>query len=410
VQVTALLAWLGPSVIFAMGRSQRWKILAQHYLCGAIVNSAERDALIALAYVIEPGDRAMTQHVWSNGAQNVLATLESSACPWPNADTLRRRLVNQPQLPPDTRIVTAFDEEWPRQLDDLGGHRPLALWVWGAADLRLQMLRSVSVVGARSATPYGMRVCQSWIPHLCEAGFTIVSGAAYGIDAAAHRSALAVDGMTSAVLACGVDVAYPRAHDELLMRISEQGLVISESPPGQTVRRQRFLTRNRLIAAFTRATVIVEAAHRSGTTSTANAASDLLRPVMAVPGPVTSPESAGCHDLIRQQQAILVSQVRDILEILDPTLVDEPIDDVRPWDHLTAEQKRVLDTLPARSSISLDEICVRAGLTMSQVAMSMGLLESMGFVRATSGGYALVGAPSGQFAKKPSPWGSVKPR
>jgi DNA processing protein len=375
-----------------------------------IVKSTERDALIMLAHAIEPGDRVMTQRVWSSGAENVLAMLQSASCSWANVDALRRRLVNPPQLPADTRIVTALDDEWPTQLNDLGVNRPLALWVWGAADLRLQMLRSVAVVGARSATPYGMRVCQSWIPQLCDAGFTIVSGAAYGIDAAAHRSALTVDGMTSAVLACGVDVAYPRAHDELLMRISEQGLVISESPPGQTVRRQRFLTRNRLIAAFTRATVIVEAAHRSGTTSTANAASALLRPVMAVPGPVTSPESAGCHDLIRQQQAILVSQASDILEILDPTLVDEPSEDQRPWDHLTSEQKRVLDAMPARSCITLDEVCVRAGLSMSHVVMSMGLLESTGFVRATSSGYSLAGAPSGQLTKKPSPWGSVEPQ
>lgn len=369
---------------------------AQRCPCG--VTAMSREALIALAHVIEPGDRLMTQRVWRMGAENVLTTLLSSDCPWPHAAALRKRLDEQPKLPSDTRIVTNVDAEWPRQLDDLAEHRPLALWVRGAADLRLLMLRSVAIVGARAATPYGMRVCQSWIPHLTEAGFTIVSGAAYGIDAAAHRAALLVDGMTAAILACGVDVAYPRAHDELLMRIAENGLVISESPPGQEVRRQRFLTRNRLIAAFTRATVIVEAAHRSGTTSTANAASSLLRPVMAVPGPVSSHESDGCHELIRQQQAILVSQPAHIMEILDPTLAEQPMLDTRPWDRLSAEQKRVLDALPARRASALDEVCMNAGLALPQVLAAMGVLESGGFVRATPTGYCIVGAPTGQSA------------
>jgi DNA processing protein len=351
------------------------------------MNEQERQALIALAHVIEPGDKAMIQRIWRIGPHAALEYIQSPRCSWTQAETLCRRLEQpRPELR-DARIVTAEDPEWPTQLNDLAEHRPLALWVRGSANLRLMMIRSIAVVGARAATPYGIRVCQSWIPDLCQSGFTVVSGAAYGIDAAAHRAALTVNGMTAAVLACGVDIAYPASHDALIERIAEEGLIISESPPGEQVRRQRFLTRNRIIAALTRATVVVEAAFRSGTTSTANAASTLLRPVMAVPGPVTSLESAGCHELIRQSQAILVTSPQDIIEVVDPSSVRSLPQEPTLWDSLSRDQQRVLDAFPRRGNVDPGELCLMSGLSMATVLTAVAHLEVHGAIRQRGGGY-----------------------
>jgi DNA processing protein len=352
------------------------------------MSESERQALITLAQIIEPGDQSMIQRIWRIGARSALDYLQSPTCSWPQAAVLRRRLDQPRREISDARIVTAFDAEWPGQLNDLAEHRPLALWVRGSANLRLMMVRSIAIVGARAATPYGIRVCQSWIPELCQSGFTIVSGAAFGIDASAHRAALGVNGMTAAVLACGVDVAYPASHDALIERIAEEGVVISESPPGEQVRRQRFLTRNRIIAALTRATVVVEAAVRSGTTSTANAASSLLRPVMAVPGPVTSIESVGCHELIRQAQAVLVTSPSDIIEIIDPGSISLPPEMPTLWDNLTRDQQRVLDAFPRRGNVDPDELCLRAGLSMGAVLTAIAHLEVQGAVRQEEAGYA----------------------
>lgn len=356
--------------------------------------SGDRAALVQLAHVIEPGDRAMIERIWRSGPQQALDMIRSETCPWPQAPALRARLGPIPEPPADTKVVTACDVEWPRQLDDLGHHRPLCLWVRGVADLRLAMVRSIAIVGARAATPYGLHVCQAWIPTLSDAGFSVVSGAAYGIDAAAHRAALSVGGMTAAVLACGVDVAYPSAHEGLLARIGEDGLIVSEVPPGEGVRRQRFLTRNRLIAALTRATLVVEAAFRSGTTSTANAASALVRPVLAVPGPVTSAESKGCHELIRSQQAVLVHEPSDVIEVLDPQLVDPKPHQGTFWDELTAAQKSVLDALPRRGMVDLHRLSVEARLQPREVLAALGVLHVHGLVRTVPGGYRRCGVPS----------------
>ena len=186
------------------------------------------------------------------------------------------------------RLICPGDADWPIQLEDLGAARPYALWVGGTADLRSCCQRAVAIVGSRAATAYGAHVATQIAASLSGQGWTIVSGAAYGIDAAAHHGALvAAGGATVAVLACGVDHAYPRGHVDLLASIAAHGAVISEYPPGQLPQRRRFLARNRLIAALTVGTVVVEAGLRSGALSTARHARELGRAVMAVPGPVT---------------------------------------------------------------------------------------------------------------------------
>ena len=284
----------------------------------------EREAYIALAHCVEPGDVAAGRLLQSLGPVELVDRVRAGRTGLRHGEGLAARLAGSGHVAADdraarcdARIVTRADREWPSQLEALGPQAPLALWVSGAADLRLLALRSVAIVGARASTSYGEEVARSWAAALASDAWTVLSGAAFGIDAAAHRGALAADGSTVAVLAGGVDVPYPRAHTALLARIVDEGAVVSESPPGESVRRQRFLSRNRLIAALGRATLVVEAAERSGTTATARAASAMNRPVLAVPGPVTSAASAGCHRMIRDGRALLVSDVPDLLDMLD---------------------------------------------------------------------------------------------
>ena len=196
------------------------------------------------------------------------------------------------------RAVVRGSPEWPTALDDLGAATPYCLWVRGSANIAEVFSRAISIVGSRASTAYGEHVAATLAAGVVDEGWAVMSGGAYGIDARAHRGALAAEGTTVAVLAGGVDSLYPRGNADLLARVIETGAVVAEQPPGFPPHRSRFLTRNRVIAAAA-ATVVVEAAHRSGAHSTAHHAAELGRPVGAVPGPVTSASSAGCHRLIR---------------------------------------------------------------------------------------------------------------
>ncbi|MBR7837880.1 DNA-processing protein DprA, partial [Actinospica durhamensis] len=193
------------------------------------------------------------------------------------------------------RYLIPGDPDWPGALDDLGGRAPLGLWMIGGFPPDAPM---VAVVGARACTGYGLQAAGNLAAELAKDGVTIVSGAALGVDGAAHRGALAVGGVTVAVLACGVDRRYPAAHDNLIQVIGERGAVLSELPPGTAPSRFRFLSRNRLIASLTAATVVVEAAGRSGSLVTARLAAELGRAVFAVPGPITSRLSMGTNALL----------------------------------------------------------------------------------------------------------------
>src|SRR5690606_18729050 len=213
-------------------------------------------------------------------------------------------------------LLVPGDAGWPVGLDDLGPVRPLALWVRGNRDLAALAERSVAVVGARACTDYGRHVTGEIAAGLAARGFTVVSGGAYGIDAAAHRAAVVSGGPTVAFLAGGVDRFYPAGNTELLREVvGSGGAVVSEVPPGSVPSRVRFLLRNRLIAAVAGATVVVEAAWRSGSLSTAVRAAELSRPVGAVPGPVTSMASAGCHRLLRDGAAVCVTDADEVAEL-----------------------------------------------------------------------------------------------
>jgi DNA processing protein len=301
------------------------------------------------------------------------------------------------------RLVCPGDPEWPASLDELGPARPYALWLRGQADLRQACLRSVSMVGSRAATGYGAHVAGEIAADLGERGWTIVSGGAYGIDAAAHRGALATGALTVAVLACGVDYPYPAGHADLFADIATHGLVISEWPPGRQPARLRFLVRNRTIAALTRGTVIVEAGERSGALNTARHAAQLGRPLMAVPGPVTSAQSAGCHRIIREWAATCVTCADDVIEMLSPLGASQTLPPgaapsapksaaagaVPSRDELDTDSARVLDALPARGAVGTSTIAVEAGVDLDTVLRCLGLLAGSGFIERCERGWRL---------------------
>lgn len=269
------------------------------------------------------------------------------------------------------RFVIPGDSEWPTQLDDLGSARPVGLYLRGR-DLRLAALRSVSVVGARAATQYGMHVATEWGSDLAQRGWTVISGGAYGIDAGAHRGALAVGGTTVAVLACGVDVGYPRGNSTLFERIaSDGGCLASELPPGSHPTRPRFLQRNRVIAAISRATIVVEAANRSGALNTAALARGLGRRVMTVPGPITSAMSQGCHRLVQADEpARLVTGVDDVVEEVGAIgeLAPLPTRNDRVRDGLDPTSLAVLEAVPVREPAEVSVIAQRSGVPLELAA------------------------------------------
>jgi len=251
---------------------------------------------------------------------------------------------------------------------------PIALWVRGSGALDELCDQAAAIVGARAATGYGLHMAGELGAGLAAAGFTVVSGAAIGIDGAAHRGALAATGPTVAVLACGVDRTYPAAHEALLNLIAATGLVVSEYPPGSVPARHRFLVRNRLIAGLAAGTVVVEAGLRSGAQRTAADARALGRPVMAVPGPVTSGRSAGCHGMIRGG-AILVTRVEEVLEevgrIGQHLAEDPPAGGARPTDGLSALAAVVHDALPARAAHGVAWLAAEAGVPPNAVRVAL---------------------------------------
>jgi DNA processing protein len=286
-------------------------------------------------------------------------------------------------------FLTPDDTRWPAAFADLGALAPLSLWVRGDPDLARLAERSVSLVGSRACTDYGIRVTRALACGLADRGFTVVSGGANGIDAEAHRGALVSGAPTVAFLAGGVDRLYPASNTDLLRRTVEQGAVVAEAPPGSVPGKQRFLKRNRLIAALTSGTVVVEAAVRSGALSTANHAVTLLRPLGAVPGPVTSMASAGCHELLRRGAAVCVTDAAEAAELAGDMGETAPQrrGASRPGDDLDAAGKAVLDALPVRKPAHERSIARAAGLALGDATGALGLLELMGLAEQKDGGW-----------------------
>ncbi len=358
-------------------------------------------ARAAWSRLAEPGDARVAALIEQVGAGDALRALVQREVPW-----MLRYRARLAELDPARdmrslrslggRLVRPGDPEWPDGLARLSAPPP-CLWVRGPVTLDQLAPRSVAVVGARASSAYGEHVTGELAAGLAERGFVIVSGLAYGIDAAAHRAALSA-GLSVAVVAGGLDRAYPQGNDQLMAALAAEGAVVSEVPPGSAPTRSRFLQRNRLIAAMSAGTVVVEAASRSGALNTARTAAALGRPVGAVPGPVTSAASTGCHELVRDGRAVLVTDAAEVADLVgrlgDDAAVPvatraEPVDDLDP---LTL---RVLDALPVRQGRPVDRLCVAAGLDPPTLQSALGRLALLGLAERHGHGWRVVrGAPS----------------
>lgn len=369
----------------------------------------ERFARATWAGIAEPGDRAAGLLVAAVGAARSLAAvverwtaeevhaelgegdpigiaeLEKAIARWqPRVSSSAALLSLRQAARFGARLRVPAEPDWPDGLAALAEFAPLALWTRGTDEAYRALGRSIALVGARAATGYGEHVTMEASAGLVDRGYAIVSGAAYGIDGMAHRAALASHGVTVAFLAGGVDRFYPSGHDALLSRIAETGAVISELPCGSPPTRWRFLQRNRLIAASSLATVVLEAGWRSGSLNTAGHASQLGRPLGAVPGPVTSAASAGCHRLLREFGAVCVTNPDEMAELSPlpsaPSVSATPI-------RADAEAMRVLDALSSRSARATADVAARSGLAVASTRSVLARLLLAEQVRETERGW-----------------------
>ncbi len=385
---------------------------------------ATRLAYIALAHLVEPGRRdlgilvrrvgpavALRDVVAGNvgeGLRQVVAPRLATIAPRGRfAEAMlhaARATVEAERL--GVELLTPGDDGWPHQLDDLvrlsrdkqgtvdrDTDPPLCLWVRGAEPLADACERSVSMIGARAATAYGEHMATELAFGLAQRGWTVVSGGAFGIDAAAHRGALAAGGVTVAILACGVDRPYPVSLSGMFERIVDAGgLLLSEWPPGSDPHRARFLVRNRVIAALTRGTVMVEAGLRSGARFTLHRAMRLGRPALVVPGPATSASSVGCHAEAREEGVRLVATVDDIIEDVGRIGVDLASPQRAPdrdADVLTDLQAQVLDGVRPKAPRTAEEVAAAAGVSARDARATLPALEELGFVVSAGGRYRL---------------------
>lgn len=362
----------------------------------------EREARLQLSCVVEAGDAAMAEQIALHGPEKVWAAVFRGR----DRDTGAARRARQLDLDvvlriakvTNARFIIPGDDEWPEGLDVLAvtspwqgmGGLPIGLWVRGPKHLGELCARSVAIVGARAATSYGKDVATDFAAELSQSGVTIVSGGAYGIDDAAHKGALAVSGPTVAVLARGCDDVYPVGNAAMLGWVVQREAMVSEVPLGQAPTRFRFLSRNRLIAAMTQATIIVEAAARSGARNTATWATLCGRPLMAVPGPVHAATSVTPHRLIRDHEAELVATVADIHDVLAPLgqsplpIVDRGAD--REVDALSGDDLAVFEAVPGRGGLSAGEVSLGAGVPIAKTLSCLERLLEAGWVQVTHAG------------------------
>jgi DNA processing protein len=355
---------------------------------------------------MDGGDPAVVELVGARGAEGAWTAILEGALGEPAAERAARvpvGLAERLAAEAGARFVIPGDDEWPPGLDDLAhaesiqrrGGEPFGLWLRGPGHLAHLMERSVAIVGSRASTAYGNGIAADLAADLVERGVTVLSGGAFGIDAAAHRGALAAGGPTVGVLANGVDVAYPPGNSSIFDALARDQLLVSELPPGAHPTRVRFLARNRLIAAMARGTVVVEAALRSGARNTAGWALACGRPLMAVPGSVYSRASTAPHLMIRNGQAVLVTSAADVMEMISDigqatlAMAQGPN---RATDALTETQLAVYEAVPARRRAAVGDIALAAGVSVPSCLGALSALESAGMVEGDDRGWlAIVG-------------------
>lgn len=393
------------------------------------MTESDRTARAALSRLFEPQDAAGLALVHLAGAEDALRIVTGELAAgtelerqmsgllaenglgggWTGLATARKRWAPRiPDLAPARdlatmrrlggRLIIPSDDLWPRQLADLGLQEPICLW-WRGIEQQLPPAdTSIALVGSRDSTSYGSAVTGDLAYSLAQRGFTIISGGAYGIDAHAHRAALAGGSSgsipTIAVMAGGVDRFYPAGNEDLLRAVANQGAVLAEVPPGSAPTRYRFLQRNRLIAALASVTVVVEARWRSGALNTAHHAETLGRAVGAVPGSVHSANSAGCHRLLREGGALCVTDAGEIAELASPS--GESLPEIKAGraavqDGLTLEDLILLDALPLRTTSSVEKLTAVAGLSADSVRAGLGRLGLLGLAESRGGGWKRAG-------------------
>lgn len=354
----------------------------------------QRVARATLMRIAEPGNSPLIAHVDRVGVVQALADIRAGASiEGVEIGGLQHRLQSasgeadlEAAARCGARLVGPADEEWPRALDDLRwvGRASFGLWVCGGLSLAEATAKSVAIVGTRTATDYGASVAGDMSYDLAERGWSVVSGLAYGIDSAAHRGVLSAAGTTVGVLACGIDVPYPRGNRSLYERLTAEGLVVTEHPPGSAPQRLRFLVRNRIIAALSLGTVVVEMALRSGARSTAAHAAAINRHVMAVPGPITSAMSGGCHRLLRERpETVLVTSAAEVVEQcghMGDDLAPRESGPARVRDQLGPMVARVLEGVPVRKHADVAGIANAAGVSIAVADAALAALAAAGLV------------------------------
>lgn len=362
-------------------------------------------ALMLLSSLVEPGDADLddllsevgpieaVKRLWDGEVPDRLQQLTSASLACTPDPSDRARQIAAAAKACGARLLVPDEPGWPEQLNDLHlvcdadephVKPPRCLWVRGPHDLDELCGRSVAIVGSRAASEYGQHLADDLAADLTGAGWTVVSGGALGIDRAAHLGSLARGGATVSVLACGVEMPYPKANTSMFNLIAEQGLLVSEWPPGASVMRHRFLTRNRVIAALTAGTVVVEAADRSGARNTARYAAELGRVLMFTPGPVTSSQSVGVHQLAREPwEARLVTRAEEVIE--DLTGIGGPLAPVpppqrRPFDRLTEIEARLVESLPRGYVVETDRLAAVAGVPTPIAAETLERLRRLHWV------------------------------
>ncbi|MFB9660589.1 DNA-processing protein DprA [Glycomyces mayteni] len=365
----------------------------------------DRRALMMLSELIEPGDGELddllaevgpieaVKRIWEGDVPERLHRLTSASVSCTPDPAARADQIAAATEAAGARVLIPGEPGWPEQLRDLQTvcdadephvRPPRCLWVKGPHDLAELCARSVAIVGSRAASEYGQHLADDLAADLTASGWTIVSGGALGIDRAAHLGSLARGGATVAVLACGLEMPYPKANHSMFNMIAEQGMLLSEWPPGSTAMKHRFLTRNRVIAALTAGTVVVEAADRSGARNTARYAAELGRVLMFTPGPVTSSQSIGVHRLAREPwEARLVTCAEEVIEDvtgIGGPLASAPPPQRRPLDRLTEIEARLVESLPRGYVVDTARLAAAAGLPTDLASETLHRLQRMRWV------------------------------
>lgn len=353
-----------------------------------VLEAVQRDAAVLVracldAGVVGPGEGTAFE-----------TTLVAAVARWrPRTRTLDVEAVVAAARRVGGALLLPGDADWPERLTDLGAHAPLVLWGRGRLRGPTGALRRpcLAVVGSRANTLAGAEATAEITSAAADAGCSVISGGAYGIDAVAHRVAIAAGTPTVAVLAGGIDQLYPAGHVELLRTVGHQGLLLAESPPGTRPTRWRFLARNRLIAALGHTTVVVEAGARSGALNTAHHAAQLGRPVLAVPGAFSSPASVGCHRLVAQGRAQLAVQPDDPMRAALEAAGGAPVlpEDAVPLRSASEDPEviRAVDAL-GRRSLPVTEVARRSGLSVAAATDALALAELQGLVVRRPDGWA----------------------